>query len=471
MFSSLRSRLWLSYALLVLAALTVTALFIIVYLIRNPFVYRQTFTRLRDIEASLQTNQPGLGSLPIDSLLPILEQYDRTYDVRLLVFDKNRQLQADSRAGSSPAFSLPRLLRTLLLNRVIKDDSGAYWLFMAEKLSAERWLVLAVPRPKVQLLTIIRDDLFLPFIEASALALILSLVIAFGVARWIADPLQQVVAASRQMPARQTAALPLKGPREVQTLTRAFNEMTARVQASQKSQRDFVANVSHELKTPLTSIQGFAQAVLDGAADTPEARQQAARVIYDEAGRMHRMVLALLDLARLDAGTADFQRAPVDIPALLNSVVEKFTPQARGTGLTLRIETPALPPITGDGDRLAQVFTNLVDNALKFTPARGQVTLRAALIGSEVQVDVADSGAGIPAEALTHIFDRFYQADPSRSGGGKHGAGLGLAIVKEIVQAHGGTISVRSAPDEGSTFTVRLPLTPPADKPVAKRKK
>jgi len=469
MFSSLRARLWLSYALLVLAALTVTVLFIIVYLIRNPFVYRQTFTRLRDIEAILQTNQPGLGKLPIDSLLPILKQYDQTFDVRLLVFDKNRQLQVDSRAESSPALSQPRLLRILMLNRVLKDDSGAYWLFIAEKLSNERWLVLAVPRPKVQLLTIIRDDLFLPFIEASALALILSLVIAFIVARWIADPLQQVVAASRQMPARQTTVLPLKGPHEVQALTRAFNEMTTRVQASQKSQRDFVANVSHELKTPLTSIQGFAQAILDGTVDTPEARQQAARVIHDEAGRMHRMVLDLLDLARLDAGTANFQRTPVDIAVLLHSVVEKFTPQARKAGITLQVQTATLLPLIGDGDRLAQVFTNLIDNALKFTPNGGQIILRAMQVGNEIEVSVADSGIGIPATEIARIFDRFYQADPARKGGEKHGAGLGLAIVKEIVQAHGGTISVRSAPGEGSTFTVRLPFTPPADRPVAKR--
>jgi signal transduction histidine kinase len=273
------------------------------------------------------------------------------------------------------------------------------------------------------------------------------------------------------MPARQAAALPLKGPREVQTLTRTFNEMTARVQASQKSQRDFVANVSHELKTPLTSIQGFAQAILDGTADTPEARQQAARVIHDEAGRMHRMVLDLLDLARLDAGIADFQRAPVDIPTLLDSVVEKFTPQARKTGISFQVQAPALPPLIGDGDRLAQVLTNLVDNAMKFTPGGSQIILSTLQVGNEIEVSVTDSGIGIPSAEIAHIFDRFHQADPARKGGEKHGAGLGLAIVKEIVQAHGGTISVRSAPGEGSTFTVMLPLNPPADKSVAKRQK
>ena len=259
------------------------------------------------------------------------------------------------------------------------------------------------------------------------------------------------------------------GPQEVQELALAFNDMNSRVLVSQKSQREFVANVSHELKTPLTSVQGFSQAILDGTANTPEAQKQAAQVIYDEAGRMHRMVLDLLDLARLDAGTLDLRRAPVDLPALLRNIAEKFTPQAQAAGVSIEVDSPALPPVTGDGDRLAQVFTNLVDNALKHTPAGGSISLRAGLTGSaaapgagaEVQVEVADTGVGIPPEALPHIFERFYQADLSRPGGEKHGTGLGLAIVKEIVGAHSGKIDVRSMLNAGSTFTVSLPLANP----------
>jgi two-component system, OmpR family, sensor histidine kinase ResE len=195
-------------------------------------------------------------------------------------------------------------------------------------------------------------------------------------------------------------------------------------------------------------------------------------VIYDESGRMHRMVLDLLDLARLDAGTLDLQRASVDLVALLNGIVEKFTPQARQGNVNIHVEASPLPAVIGDGDRLAQVFTNLVDNALKFTPSGGSITLRARQEGSVILVEVADSGAGISPEAIAHIFDRFFQADPSRSGGQKHGAGLGLAIVKEIVAAHGGKISVRSEPGTGSTFTVTLPqTTPEANSVVSRRKK
>jgi signal transduction histidine kinase len=320
----------------------------------------------------------------------------------------------------------------------------------------------------------------LPILGAAVVALIISLLVAFWLARWIGNPLQRVVAASRAMPSAETKPVALHGPREVQELTHAFNEMNTRVLDSQKSQREFVANVSHELKTPLTSVQGFAQAILDGTADSPDSRQQAARIIYDEAGRMHRMVVDLLDLARLDAGTLELQHEAIDLPGLLNNIAERFGLQAQGAGVTLHVEAASLPTVMGDGDRLAQVFTNLVDNAIKNTPAGGQITIRSSQADPEVQVEVEDSGNGIPPEALAHIFERFYQADPSRPGGNKHGTGLGLAIVKEIVNAHGGKISVRSKWQpvldgngvSGSTFTVILPLTAPElDTAVSKRKK
>jgi two-component system sensor histidine kinase ResE len=320
-------------------------------------------------------------------------------------------------------------------------------------------LVVAAPRPRVPVLSIFADDFFGPIIQAGGIALLLSLILAFALSRWVADPLQQVVAAAQNYPADDLKPVPPRGPREVQDLTRAFNAMVGRVHASQKSQRDFVANVSHELKTPLTSIQGFAQAILDDTASTPEARRQAAQIIYDESGRMHRMALDLLDLARLEAGTADLQMSNVDMSVLLQGIIDKFTPQAQRATITLRLNLPNdLPSVTGDGDRLAQVFTNLVDNALKFTPANGTITLSAKKAGGEMEASVTDSGIGVGKEALPHLFDRFYQVDPSRAGGEKHGAGLGLAIVKEIVEAHGGKIGVRSQAGQGTTFVIHLPL-------------
>jgi len=475
MFSSLRARLWLSYTWLITTALGITALILIVYLIRSPLASRQTLTQLNTVATVILENpQANLAKLPAEELQPLLTAYDQNFGVRLLVVEitrTGRSILADSRVDSTAALDTSDL-RLVVNNQSIRDVNGVPWLATAKRLGESRWLVVTAPRPKLTVLALIRDDLFLPFFEAGAIAFLLSLVAAYSLARWVGNPLQRMLNTARSFPTGKQKHLPLEGPREVKDLTRAFNDMTSRVQSSQDSQREFVANVSHELKTPLTSIQGFAQAILDGTADTDESRKQAATIIYNEAGRMHRMVLDLLDLARLDAGTIEFQRAAVDINALLHTILEKFTPQAKKANILLSQEGEISQPILGDGDRLAQVFTNLVDNALKFTPAGGQVVIHANQGENKAEITVSDTGIGIPSEALPSIFDRFYQADSSRRGGEKHGAGLGLAIAREIVQAHGGTISVRSELGKGSSFTVQLPIiTPEMTTIVAKRKR
>jgi two-component system sensor histidine kinase ResE len=179
-------------------------------------------------------------------------------------------------------------------------------------------------------------------------------------------------------------------------------------------------------------------------------------VIHDEASRMHRMALDLLELARMDAGIADFKRQPVDLANLLRSLVEKFAPQAHQAQVNLELQIDPLPSIFGDEDHLTQVFTNLVDNALKYSPTGGQVRLHAQQTGPQVEISISDTGAGIPPDELPRIFERFYQTDKARSSG-RRGVGLGLTIAREIVLAHGGRLNVRSNPGQGSTFTVTLP--------------
>lgn len=456
MFSSLRARLWLSYALLIVTALAVVAIVLILFLLRNPLLYRQTLDRVKAAESVIvSTGLQSARPLAANRLAVVAQ----AFDVRVLTFTENGSLVEDT-AGGSPVVLLPaRPLITRVLPTV-RDSTGKLWLYSVRAMPDGTWLMVAALRPKLTTWSILTDELFMPLVEGGLIALLLSLVLAFVLARWVADPLQNVVAAARTVPADAAQLVEPSGPQEVQELTRAFNAMVGRVQSSQKSQRDFVANVSHELKTPLTSIQGFSQAILDGTADSPEALHQAAEVIYNEAGRMHRMALDLLDLARLEAGTADLKMSPVDMKALLNGVMEKFAPMASRSLVNLKLDLAGdLPIFTGDGDRLAQVFTNLVDNALKFTPSNGTVTLRAVQDMGELQVSVGDTGRGIPAQAIPHIFDRFYQVDSSRAGGERHGAGLGLAIVQEIVAAHGGRISVRSAEGRGTAFIVHLPLT------------
>jgi signal transduction histidine kinase len=453
MFTSLRSRLWLSYAIVIAVALGITLAVVFVYLIRNPLASRQIQEHLGEVQAIIATDPQHYIDTP-----SAVDQLRQTYDVRVIFYNAKRAVVFDSNAGE-PTIPFPRRNSAARATQIVRDASGQLWLYAFKRLSPDNIVLVAAPRPRVAVLSIFADQFLLPLVEAGVIALLLSLILAYALSRWVADPLQQVVRAAQAYPSGATQSLSPRGPHEVQDLTRAFNSMVTRVENSQRSQREFVANVSHELKTPLTSIQGFSQAILDGTADTPETRRQAAQIIHTEAGRMHRMVLDLLDLARLDSGTADLKMSPVDMEALLQNVVEKFTPQARNAEIQLNLDIPQpLPVLIGDGDRLAQVLTNLVDNALKFTPPGGKVSLIATRAENEVQISITDTGPGIPPDALPRLFDRFYQVDVSRAGGEAHGAGLGLAIVKEIVDAHGGRISVRSELGHGTTFVIHLPF-------------
>ncbi|MBN8581802.1 MAG: HAMP domain-containing histidine kinase [Anaerolineae bacterium] len=468
MFSSLRSRLWLSYAFLIVTALTVVTIVLFVSLFRNPLLYRQTTERLKAVQVVLVERSKEPQSPPMSVLA---ERSARTFDVRVIVFSKDREMMFDSASGTEVSLSLPENRRFTRSLPIIRDENGGAWLYSIEKLSDGTFLMVTAPRPRFSILNVFGDD-FMPIIGiGGGIALLLSLLVAFLVSGWIASPLQKVVNAARDMPSAESKPVMVSGPYEVQELTRAFNNMVERVQSSQTSQREFVANVSHELKTPLTSVQGFAQALLDGTADTDESRQKAAQVIFSESERMHRMVLDLLDLAKLDAGTADLKMTPLNMRALLSSIQEKFMPQSQRAGVKIETEIPAdLPSLIADGDRMAQVFTNLIDNALKFTPRGGSVSLIASLELDNMRVTVTDTGAGIPEKDLQNIFQRFYQADPARKGGEAHGAGLGLAIAHEIVAAHGGKISVRSQVVTGTTMEVILPLAPPDATKLVRKK-
>ena len=257
--------------------------------------------------------------------------------------------------------------------------------------------------------------------------------------------------------------LNISSPAEVARLATSFNSMARQVSTTLQSQQDLVANVSHDLKTPLTSIQGFSQALLDGTASDEAARERAATIIHEESSRMRRLVDELLDLARLEAGQVTLAREPVDVGLLLTECANRFAPQSERLGVALDVElAPDLPPVLGDADRLGQVFGNLVDNALQHlgsASGEGRVALCAEQSDGSLVCSVTDNGPGIPSEDLTRVFERFYQVDKSRARR-RSGAGLGLAIAQEIIHAHGGSIRVESVEGLGTRFTVELPLAP-----------
>lgn len=242
---------------------------------------------------------------------------------------------------------------------------------------------------------------------------------------------------------------------ELGRLAETFNAMLASLEEAQRSQQRFVADASHELRAPLTTIQGNLELVR--RADLPAAeRAEALGEAEREATRLGRLVTDLLALAHADSG-ADIRRAPVDLDALVLDVFQAARPLAHGRALTLDPLEPV--QVCGDADRLTQLVLILLDNALKYTPEDGSVTLGLRQDGGHVEIHVRDTGVGIGTADLAHVFERFYRADPAR-GRDPGGTGLGLSIARWIVVQHGGTIDLQSQPGQGTRVSVQLPLLP-----------
>lgn len=241
---------------------------------------------------------------------------------------------------------------------------------------------------------------------------------------------------------------------ELGRLAATFDAMLARLDQAFQRQRQFTADASHELRTPLTAVRGQIEVALSEQRSADEYQAVLETVLLQNE-RMSRLVGDLLMLARADSGL-HLHCEPLDLAQLAHDVAEQLQPLAERGGLRLALRAEAAVPIVADEDRLLQVLFNLVENGLKYTPAGGCVALACRTDGTAALLTVRDSGPGIPADALPHIFDRFYRADESRQRA-SGGIGLGLAIVRTLVEAHGGTITVQSEVGQGTTFTIRLP--------------
>lgn len=474
--NSLGTRLFAAFVSIILVVILIVGFALLVLLRDNPVIERQTYTRLNDVAGAVIRQGPLPANLTRESAAAFVQQLAAVYSVRVLIADPGGRVVVDS---NPEAAAINRLNLNqarpdqgapgALLGRA-RDANQRLWLYVTRPFGPNRLLVFAEQQPRFPVIAYFAENLLLPLGEAAVVAGLLSAVLAVLISRSIANPLHRMASVAQSIARGDYAqAAPTSGPDEVRALGQSLNSMARQVQAAQQAQRDFVANVSHELKTPLTSIQGFAQAMLDGAAASPDALDKSARIIFDEADRMRRMVEELLDLARLDAGAGAMTRGPVDLRLVLATVVDRFGPRAAERQVNLQADLPGnLPAMVGDADRLAQVFNNLVDNALKHTPAGGSVTLAASPAPGGVAVAVRDTGAGIPPEDVNRIFERFYQVDKSRARSG--GAGLGLAITREIVEAHGGRIDVQSVAGLGSNFRVFLPVARGDDTTVARKK-
>ena len=287
---------------------------------------------------------------------------------------------------------------------------------------------------------------------AAGLAALLALLTGLAVARRISLPVTRLIAVTRAMAAGDRAARAgqIRAPAELRELAAAFDQMAATLDRQEQLRRDLVADVAHELRTPVAVLQAGHEALLDGVAEPTPAELGSLR---DEVLRLARMVSDLQDLAAADAAALQLTRRPADLAGLAATAADSLTRsfETAGTSLELRL-SPA--PVLADPRWMHQVITNLLTNAVKFTPPGGHVTLATAREGGDAVLRVTDTGPGIPAGDLPHIFDRFWR--------GRHtsqtaGSGIGLAIAAELARAHGGRLSASSEPGRGTQMTLTLP--------------
>ena len=488
---NLRLRLLTSYLVLLMMTLGVGALAVVVLIGNRAAPPEPTYERLAALTQGLNyldyiadiPADPNLSFLQ-DQVNDLLDKFAETRQVRTLqlrltsdgtrvLYDSARkyrpgehlQLHGESYQSEQLAKVLSRGSEQFFGG--FADPGGGEWLYGGLTFGQQRrfrdraaevdiWL-LAEPRPTVSLqdtLAVFGRALAPPLLQAGIVGIAVAIILAALISRTIARPLQRLAKGATSVSRGDyDVSVPVSGPPEVRTLADSFNQMTTEVLAANSAQRDFLSNVSHDLKTPLTSIQGYAQAIIDGAA---EDTKEAAQIIFEEASRLDRMVVELTDLERLQAGKLSMKSDRIDVAQLIEAVVQSLTVVAEQGDIQLDSARAAVPAVIGDGDRLAQVMVNLISNALKYTPAGGNVHVTCKRAADGVTVSIRDTGIGIPNDDLPRVFERFYQVDKAR--GPRRGTGLGLAIAREIVEAHGGRITVASrGRDRGTVFRVWLP--------------
>jgi two-component system sensor histidine kinase BaeS len=367
-------------------------------------------------------------------------------------------------AGIAPTFTLPDALQghSLDTTRLLSGDdvSGrvgntVYLAIPARFFGRQRLVVIATDHVETKVLSRTTPLLII----TGVVVLLLAAAVAMWLARRLTRPIREIERAATQLASGDLtgrADLPPSTDADLAALGDTLNTMAAQLEASRGSQRAFLLSISHDLRTPLTSIRGYAEALADGTLDDsdPDARKRAATVIGAESRRLERLVHDLLDLSRLDSREFSLRPAACDATEVVHDAAEAFAPQARELGVALVVQAAPAAPATLDADRVGQIVANLVENALKY--AQAQVEVASELRDDELSVVVSDDGPGIPAAELTAVFTRLHVArgTPGRA----VGTGLGLAIVHELAAAMGGQARAESPDTGGARLVVTVPV-------------
>lgn len=453
---SLHGRIVVAIVAVALGALTLS--YLATYGLVRRSLQQNALNDLRDRSSALSSlaQETNLATRPAIRNIAL-----RLTDLRLVVLTPDGTILEGPKGGGA----LPSPLQVsdiepaeLQANNEVSGRRGStVYLAIPTGQSVERGQVIVVATDTVDL-SVLRK-LFPLLIVVGFIVLGIALAVASWISRRLTRPIRAIEATAQQLAAGDLtarAAVPDATDEELTTLAGTLNRMASDLEAARGSERAFLLSVSHDLRTPLTSIQGYAEALADGTLDdaNPEDRKRAANVISAEARRLARLVRDLLDLSRLDTHQFSLSPRPSDANAVVRNTVEGFAPKASELGLTLDVASTAAIAVDLDPDRLGQIVANLVENALKYAVSRVEV-YAAPQDASHFAIVVHDDGPGIPADKLALVFERLYTVrdTPGRT----VGTGLGLAIVRELASAMGGHAWAEAHPDGGTRFVVSLP--------------
>lgn len=445
-------RLALAFVLVVLVAVAAVAVMVNRAVARHfgEYVSVGMSRRLESLAPSLQQHYVAVGSW--DGIEEMMEG--------------TRQGQGQGQgtgAGRSIGASSNPILLTDADGRIVYDSSGESSGTAPRTLLERQGLAVDVSGETVGYLLVgngPREVLFRSQINTSilwsgAVGALGAIFLGIYSTRALTRPLRVLRDAARRIGAGDLSyRVPLQAHDEIGDLAQQFNEMGEALTRDEHIRQRMMADIAHELRTPVTVMRGQLEALLDGVFDLDESNLMP---IHDQTLLLGRLINDLRDLALADAGRLSLERDEVDLGRLVKRVVASFRPRAHAQGVSLTTEVADVPlAIWGDAQRLEQVLGNLITNALQHTPSGGGIRLAIRSDQDSVIIDVIDTGSGIASDDLDHVFDRFFRADEARSRR-DGGSGLGLAIVKQLVEAHGGAVSVASEVDIGTTLTIRLP--------------
>jgi len=378
-----------------------------------------------------------------EELQVLLEGMERSSQARYVIADLDGRVLADSKGE-------------LISDKINTDLSKPFAAFLIEKKPVLAYLV---PLETYSLVTIeseFNSSVNRSLIIAVVLAGLVSLLLTYLLSRSILRPVDELIQAARAMEKGDLSQrVPVRGRGELSELARAFNAMATGLTRLEQLRQNMVTDVAHELRTPLSNVRGYLEALRDGVVEpTPETIAS----VYEEAMLLNRLVDDLQELALAEAGQLKLVCQPVDIGEVIDRAVISLRSEANDKEINLLTDLPGeLPLVEADPERLGQVLRNLVKNAIVNTPTGGEITIQARIIDSQVEVSVQDNGSGISAEHLPYIFERFYRADQSRARS-TGGAGLGLAIVKQLVEAQGGQVAIDSQVNAGTRVSFTSPI-------------